>query len=41
MTDKIADEIDTEVRQEIEEAADFAMKSPEPGAEVLFQGIYA
>jgi TPP-dependent pyruvate/acetoin dehydrogenase alpha subunit len=41
ITDEITGRIDTAVEQEISEAVDFAMKSSEPGAETLFQNIYA
>ena len=41
INDEIADKIEAEVKQELDEAVDFAMKSPEPGAESLFQNIYA
>lgn len=41
ITDKIAGKIEAEAKKEIAEAFDFAIKSPEPGAEVLFQDIYA
>lgn len=41
LTDEIADKIEAEAKQEIDEAADFALKSPEPSPESAFEGIYA
>lgn len=41
MTDEIARKIEAEAQQEIDEAVDFAIKSPEPAAETLFENIYA
>ncbi|MFC1931650.1 thiamine pyrophosphate-dependent dehydrogenase E1 component subunit alpha [Chloroflexota bacterium] len=41
ITDEIAGEIEAEAKKEIDEAFNFAMESPEPGAEALFQDIYA
>ncbi|MFQ5996971.1 MAG: thiamine pyrophosphate-dependent dehydrogenase E1 component subunit alpha [Dehalococcoidales bacterium] len=41
LTDELAAKIEAEAQQEFNEAVDFAMKSPEPGLETAFQGIYA
>ncbi len=41
LTDEIAEEIETEANKLIEDAYDFAVNSPEPGEETLFQNIYA
>lgn len=40
-TDKELSKVETEAMQEVEEAADYAEKSPEPAAEELFTDIYA
>jgi TPP-dependent pyruvate/acetoin dehydrogenase alpha subunit len=41
MTDEMAVKIEAEVKEEIDEAVDFAIKSPEPTADTLFDNIYA
>jgi pyruvate dehydrogenase E1 component alpha subunit len=41
ITNKIADNIDCKVKQELEEAERFAIESPEPDPTTLFQNIYA
>ncbi len=41
MTDELAEKIEKESRKELDEAVDFAIKSPEPAPEVAFKGIYA
>ena len=41
LTDELADKIETESKKELDEAVDFALKSPEPGPESAFEGIYA
>lgn len=41
MTDALADRIEAEAKKELDEAVDFALKSPEPGLETAFEGIYA
>ncbi len=41
MNDELAEEMDAEAKKEFQAAVDFAMKSPEPGPETAFQGIYA
>jgi len=40
LTDELANEIQADVKNQIDEAVDFATKSPEPKGEVLFQDIY-
>ena len=40
MTDKMADKIEAECKQEFEEAAKFALNSPEPEPESAFKWIY-
>ena len=39
-TDKELSKVESDAMQEVEEAADFAEKSPEPAAEELFTDIY-
>ena len=41
MTDEIADKIEADAKKELDEAVDFAIKSPEPSLESAFEGIYA
>lgn len=41
ITDELADKIEAEAKEELDRAADFAMKSPEPSPESAFDGIYA
>ena len=41
MTDEIANKIEAQARQEIDEAVNYAMNSPEPTPESVFDGIYA
>ena len=41
LPDKAAAQIDTEAQHELDEAVDFALKSPEPSFESAFEGIYA
>jgi pyruvate dehydrogenase E1 component alpha subunit len=40
LTDKMADKIEAECKQEFEEAAKFALNSPEPEPESAFKWIY-
>ena len=41
LTDELADQIESEVKKELDDAVDFAKKSPEPRLETAFEGIYA
>ncbi len=41
LADELADKIEAEAKKELDEAVDFALKSPEPGPESAFEGIYA
>ncbi|MFC1903492.1 thiamine pyrophosphate-dependent dehydrogenase E1 component subunit alpha [Chloroflexota bacterium] len=41
LTDELADKIQAECQKEFDEATDFALNSPEPKPESIFEGIYA